>query len=401
MTAVIFAGPSLPPDAGLPPGVRRLPPAGLGDVYRAATTEPCPRAIGLIDGYFEAVPAPRHKEILWALSQGIHVLGAASLGALRAAELAAYGMEPVGPIARAYIEGAFLGQPFGADDEVALLHGPAEIGYPALGEALVNMRATLAAAGERGVIAASTGKALVALAARRFFKQRDYPTLLADARAAGLPPDELDRLAGWLPKGRVDQKQADARELLARLAALQDAPPHVPCFSFEQTEDWLELVALAAPPASGPGTAAIEDQLRLDPPLRQALLTRALERLLLERETRRRGLAAGDAAALVSLYEPLLLRRLPELLAGDAEWLALRRVTAAAAAQLDAAADEAPSLADLGLTEAGLVAAHAAALGLPPGQDANAQALSLGFASADRYVAALLRQHLSRDRGAA
>lgn len=398
MTALVFAGPSLPADTPLPPGLRRLPPARLGDIYLATLLQPRPRAIGLIDGYFEAVPAPRHKEILWALSQGIHVLGAASLGALRAAELAPYGMEPVGAIARAYIEGTYLGQPFGADDEVALLHGPAEIGYPALGEALVNLRATLAAAEQAGTISPATRQALQSLAARRFFKQRSYSTLLADARAAKLPAAELDRLAGWLPQGRRDQKQADARALLERLAVLVDAPPHLPSFSFEQTESWLELVAQAMPPAAGAGTAAIEDLLRLDPPLRQRLLARALERLLLEREARRRGLAAADAAGLVSLYEPLLLRRLPELLADDAEWLALRHF--AAAAQPDEASWEQGSLADLRLTEAELVAAHAAALGLPPGQDANAQALTLGFASADRYVAALLRRHHARHRDA-
>ena len=55
-----------------------------------------PVAIGLIDGYFERVPSVSHKEILWAMSQGIVVIGAASMGALRAAELAPFGMLGVG-----------------------------------------------------------------------------------------------------------------------------------------------------------------------------------------------------------------------------------------------------------------------------------------------------------------
>ena len=42
-------------------------------------------------GAFASVPAVRHKEILWALSEGIPVIGAASIGALRAAELTAFG----------------------------------------------------------------------------------------------------------------------------------------------------------------------------------------------------------------------------------------------------------------------------------------------------------------------
>ena len=85
------------------PGVTCAPPAAQGDVYRAALSRPV--AIGLVDGYFERVPAVWHKEILWALSQGIHVFGSASMGALRAAELAPFGMVGVGAIFEAYRDG--------------------------------------------------------------------------------------------------------------------------------------------------------------------------------------------------------------------------------------------------------------------------------------------------------
>ena len=57
-----------------------------------------PAVIGIIDGYFEIVPTVWHKEILWAMAQGIHVFGAASIGALRAAELDAFGMRGIGRI---------------------------------------------------------------------------------------------------------------------------------------------------------------------------------------------------------------------------------------------------------------------------------------------------------------
>src|SRR3546814_5694523 len=69
----VFAGPSL--REALPPGFKLLPPAKQGDVFGVARSRPL--AIGLIDGYFEQAPAVWHKEILWALSQGIHVFGAA------------------------------------------------------------------------------------------------------------------------------------------------------------------------------------------------------------------------------------------------------------------------------------------------------------------------------------
>src|SRR3546814_19886665 len=90
----VFAGPSL--REALPPGFKLLPPAKQGDVFGVARSRPL--AIGLIDGYFEQAPAVWHKEILWALSQGIHVFGAASMGALRAADLQAYGLRGVGKI---------------------------------------------------------------------------------------------------------------------------------------------------------------------------------------------------------------------------------------------------------------------------------------------------------------
>ena len=58
--------------------------------------ESAPRAIGIIDGVFLDVASVWHREILWALSQGVHVFGAASMGALRAAELDGFGMRGVG-----------------------------------------------------------------------------------------------------------------------------------------------------------------------------------------------------------------------------------------------------------------------------------------------------------------
>src|SRR5207244_10384995 len=63
-----------------------LPPAAEGDVFRLVLRRP--EVIGSIDGYLHSVPTVRHKEILWAMSQGIHVFGSASIGALRAVELA-------------------------------------------------------------------------------------------------------------------------------------------------------------------------------------------------------------------------------------------------------------------------------------------------------------------------
>ena len=52
------------------------------------------------------------------MSQGIHVFGSASMGALRA-ELCPFGMVGVGRIFEAYRDGELED-----DDEVAVIHGP-------------------------------------------------------------------------------------------------------------------------------------------------------------------------------------------------------------------------------------------------------------------------------------
>ena len=113
-------------------------PARQGDIARAALEGAS--AIGLVDGLYEDVAAPWHKEILFALAQGVTVLGGASIGALRAAECAAFGMIGVGDIFESYVSGARVD-----DSDVAQLHAPAELDYAPLTEALVNVEATLAA----------------------------------------------------------------------------------------------------------------------------------------------------------------------------------------------------------------------------------------------------------------
>src|SRR5215203_3619534 len=88
---VVFSGPSLPKSlVQSVPGLEWHPPVRQGDLYRAALSRPA--VIGVVDGYFETTPTVWHKEILWAMGKGTHVYGASSIGALRAVELAPFGM---------------------------------------------------------------------------------------------------------------------------------------------------------------------------------------------------------------------------------------------------------------------------------------------------------------------
>jgi len=212
---LVFVGPTLAAAevAARLPGAMVRPPVAVGEILALARRRGI-RQLAIIDGYFERMAAVWHKEILIALERGIAVWGAASMGALRAAELAPFGMRGVGAIYRGFATGALV-----ADDEVAVAHLPADYGYRATSDALVNLRDGIAGA---PMLTARTRAALVDLARARFYRERSWATLIADARAAGLPARQLDGLAAW---PRPDRKAADARLLLRRLAGPAPVPP--------------------------------------------------------------------------------------------------------------------------------------------------------------------------------
>ncbi|ADO73300.1 TfuA-like protein [Stigmatella aurantiaca] len=205
---IVFCGPSLSPEEGRAVvDAVFLPPARQGDLYLAAREKPT--AIGLVDGLFDQVNSVAHKEIRWAMSQEIHVLGGANMGALRAVELAAFGMEGVGTIFGWYQRGLIED-----DDEVALIHGAAEDGHRPLSEPMVNIRATLSAAEASGVISSTLHGALLGIVKESFYPDRSYPMMLARARERGLGAGELEALRDFIGTRKVDQKRLDALRLL-------------------------------------------------------------------------------------------------------------------------------------------------------------------------------------------
>ena len=112
----------------------------------------------LIDGVFTQALSVWHKEILYALERGVAVYGLSSMGALRVAETAAFGAVGVGRIFDGYRSGELTD-----DDEVAVVHATAEWGYRSLSDAMVNIRASLGAARETGIIDDATHDRLVTL----------------------------------------------------------------------------------------------------------------------------------------------------------------------------------------------------------------------------------------------
>ena len=169
---VLFAGPSLHGSTIDLGGIDLRPPAAQGDLLRA--TFDGASVIGLVDGNFEAVASVWHKEILFALSEGVRVLGAASMGALRAAECAAFGMEAIGKVAADYCAGRL-----NDDAAVAQLHGPAELGYLPLTETLVDVAATLDRLLESGAISPFERRRLEGSAHCIFFKERTIDAIIS------------------------------------------------------------------------------------------------------------------------------------------------------------------------------------------------------------------------------
>lgn len=227
----VFLGPTMPrEDAARELDAVFLPPVAQGDVIRVAERKPA--AIAIVDGYFECVPAVWHKEILFAIRQGIAVFGASSMGALRAAELHPFGMIGVGAIFEAYRDGRLED-----DDEVAVVHGPAELGFPMLSEAMVNIRRTLADAEAEGVLPPAVAQALEGLAKELPYRERGYGRVLRLALEMGVDVQALARFRGWLPTGRFDQKRDDAKLMLRTVRRWlgQDAALPEPRFHFEHT----------------------------------------------------------------------------------------------------------------------------------------------------------------------
>jgi hypothetical protein len=119
----------------LDPRVTLLPPIARGELEQLDKEY---ATVLIVDGFFHARPAVGHKEILRSLASR-RVFGCSSMGAIRAAEMAPFGMAGIGEIALAFRRDAEF-----RDDEVALIHLPCEP-YTSLSEPLVNLRWALSA----------------------------------------------------------------------------------------------------------------------------------------------------------------------------------------------------------------------------------------------------------------
>lgn len=226
MRPVVFAGPSLGPgDRERFPVIEFRPPARKGDLLIAAADGA--RTIGVVDGLFETAPSVWHKEILHCLASGITVAGAASMGALRAAECARYGMIGVGRIFEEYHAGQRV-----ADADVAVLHAPAALAYAPLNVATVDVELTVARLVEAGLLAKEAADKTIAVSRAIHFKFRTWPEIISQLKEKSLPGDLLERN---LSEFRVDQKREDCLALLEFVAGTPPGPDPQLRFELQNT----------------------------------------------------------------------------------------------------------------------------------------------------------------------
>jgi len=325
MSVIVFLGPSLDKDKAIDIlDAHYLPPVKMGDVYAAVQRKP--RAIVIIDGLFEQTPAVWHKEILYAIDQGVKVYGGASMGALRATELQAFGMRGIGRIFSAYNSGELED-----DDEVAITHSFSDGIYNCRSEAMVNIRFAIQQATKEGVISEATGVRLTSIGKAMFYPDRSWQGLLSYAKKESIDPHELEKFNAFLDTQQPDQKRDDAIQVLQEVGReMADISPikKTNDFVFEHTVFWEYLVTYCArASASGDHQASndrVRNHVRLTFADRDSVRQRALLLFLVSEEARRIGLKiTDDRAALQSFRYKRGLLSQGELLA----WLKQKQMT--------------------------------------------------------------------------
>jgi hypothetical protein len=200
---IVYLGPSLSRSEALSIlEADYLPPICRGDLAKLPGKT---RIVGIIDGEFFQNLSVSSKEIVAVLDRGIHVYGAASMGALRAAETYMFGTIGVGEIFRMFRDHVLDG-----DDEVAVIYEPGS--YRQLSDSLVNIRHVLEIALAKRAIDEVEKAHLLQQMKSLYFPDRSYRTL-----------ERLSRSVAdcFRDSAIPDLKSEDARQLLLAIRNMQ------------------------------------------------------------------------------------------------------------------------------------------------------------------------------------
>ena len=212
---IIFLGPSLP----LPEAQRILDadyraPAKKGDFLRLMNlTEKC--IIGFIDGVFLHDYPPSPIEV-YSLATNRHatLIGAASLGALRAVELERFGMIGVGKVFDLYKT-----KILDADDEVAVTFVQGQNILQS--EAMIDIRFNLFLAYRSNIIDYLCMRTLTTVAKSLYFPYRRYHDIVDIAeKTRPNMTEQLERFREYVSKKRDSLKARDSIYLLKYIKKL-------------------------------------------------------------------------------------------------------------------------------------------------------------------------------------
>lgn len=166
-----------------------------------------PDIIGIIDGVFHQNSSVGHKEILNVINKGITVVGASSMGALRASELDTLGMTGIGYVYEQYATGKVA-----SDDDVAVMLDSETL--EALSEPLINMEYVFENAVSENIITENQKDELIKIAKSTFYPKRNYSQTLS---SSSLDDETKSKLIDFIRRS-VDIKKEDAKELITYIA---------------------------------------------------------------------------------------------------------------------------------------------------------------------------------------
>jgi len=199
---VVFTGPSLQASwvRRQLPGVVVLPPIKRDELYKARQRGAS--VILIIDGLFGQQLAISPREVIDIIGDGATVMGASSMGALRAADCWPAGMVGLGLIYRMFRIGYIS-----SDDEVAVSVMP-QLAYRGNSVALVNVRYALARARRKGLVSRREAGEIIERCKHTYFASRRWDDILAG----------LDSRTRQFCEA-IDLKREDAERALFHLAS--------------------------------------------------------------------------------------------------------------------------------------------------------------------------------------
>jgi TfuA protein len=192
-------------------------PAKKGDFLMLSRDSDEKKYVGFVDGVFlhDYPPSPIEVYHL-ATRKNIELIGASSLGALRAVELEKFGMKGIGKIFQLYKNGII-----NADDEVAVTF--VRENNILQSEAMIDIRFNLFLAYKKGIITNQTKKRIAKIAKNIYFPFRNYEDIIKLTHKQ-FPSiyNELESFRSYILKNRDSLKARDAIKLLKYLKTMSE-----------------------------------------------------------------------------------------------------------------------------------------------------------------------------------